>query len=199
MSARLDAAAAAAALRAGALVALPTDTVYGLGASIAHPASVRKLFALKGRPEGVPLPVVVASVAEARALCPAWPELAERLAGEFWPGALTLAVAAAPGLAALVGSGSGLVGLRVPDHAVLRAVLADVGPVALTSANRHGEPPCATADEVDAAFAGPELAGVLDAGRCDGEVSTVVEVDAGWRVVREGAIGAAALAAALSA
>ena len=87
----------------------------------------------------------------------------------------------------------------MPDHALLREVLADVGPVALTSANRHGEPPCTTADEVDAAFAGSVLAGVLDAGRCDGVVSTVVEVDGGWRVVREGALDAAALAAALRA
>jgi L-threonylcarbamoyladenylate synthase len=89
----------------------------------------------------------------------------------------------------------------VPDHATLRAVLAEVGPVALTSANRHGEAPCTTADEVDAAFEGTGLAGVLDAGRCDGEVSTVVEVgaDGEWRVVREGAIGAAELDAALRA
>jgi L-threonylcarbamoyladenylate synthase len=189
--------AVAAALRAGELVALPTDTVYGVGAAVSSPASVRALFALKGRPGGRALPVVVASAAEAVALSADWPDVAARLAGAFWPGALTLVVAAPDGLAALVGSGTGRVGLRVPDHAGLLAVLAESGPVALTSANRHGEAPCTTAAEVDAAFAGTDLAGVLDAGRCDAEVSTVVEADGGWRVVRAGAIGAPALAAAL--
>ena len=130
---------------------------------------------------------------------PGLAESAERLAGEFWPGALTLVVAAAPGLAALVAVG--IWPRRACACPTTRsfARCSPRRPARADERQRHGEPPCATADEVDAAFAGPELAGVLDAGRCDGEVSTVVEVDAGWRVVREGAIGAAALAAALSA
>lgn len=198
MIARLDAAAAAAALLEGELVALPTDTVYGVGASIANSDSVRALFALKGRPVGVPLPVVAATTREAEALTSAWPDEAARLAAAFWPGALTLAVPGAGELAALVGSETGRVGLRVPDHDVLRAVLELAGPIALTSANRHREPPCATAEEVDAAFAGGALGGVVDGGRCDGAVSSVVEVDGGWRLVREGAIPEAALVAALA-
>ncbi|MGH9020747.1 MAG: L-threonylcarbamoyladenylate synthase, partial [Acidimicrobiales bacterium] len=194
VTALLDAAGATAGLLAGRVVGLPTDTVYGLGASVAAPAAVSQIFELKRRPDGLALPVVVADESVLTHWGATWDPVARRLAASFWPGALTIVVAADPALARLVGSRSGQVGFRVPDHDALRSILADVGPVALTSANRHGEAPCHDANEVRAAFAGSDVAGVFDAGRCDGAVSSVVVIDGdGWRVTRSGAIGDAAL------
>jgi L-threonylcarbamoyladenylate synthase len=194
---RLDLDGAVAALRAGEVVALPTDTVYGLGASLATPAAVERLYELKDRPGHVPLPVVCASEVQARALCPRWPDAAGRLAAEWWPGALTIVVGARDEVARLVHGPGGRVGFRVPDLAALRELLEATGPIALTSANEHGEPPCTSVERVEEAFAGRgELAGVLDGGVRDGVVSTVVELDAdgGWRILREGAVSEASLA-----
>jgi tRNA threonylcarbamoyl adenosine modification protein (Sua5/YciO/YrdC/YwlC family) len=169
-----------------------------VGASIASPEAVAALFALKRRPTSSPLPVVAATRAALDPLVRAWPPGAERLDGAMWPGALTLVVAASGELCRLVRSTSGRVGFRVPDDPVLTALLAASGPLALTSANEHGAAPCVSAEGVLATFAGRDLAGVLDAGLRDGEVSTVVEFDGDeWRVVRAGAIPVERIAAAL--
>lgn len=190
MSRRLSRDEAAALLGDGEVVAVATDTVYGLAASLARPEAVARLFAIKGRPRTVALPVLVASPAAIEDLGVAWPAPARALADAFWPGALTIVVAVPRPLAVLVGAEDS-VGFRVPDDAILRGVLEEVGPLAVTSANEHGRPPCRDAEAVLAAFEGrDELAGVLDDGRRDGEVSTVVAVDGpGWRVVRAGALG----------
>lgn len=193
MSRAVDLDAAVAALGEGGVVALPTDTVYGVAASIRFPEAVASLFALKRRPSSLALPVLVASPAALHDLVTDWPDVADRLARALWPGALTLVVGATPALCALVHAPRGRVGFRVPDDPGLVALLTRSGPLALTSANAHGEAPCTSADEVRAAFAPrDELAGVLDGGRRDGQVSTVVEVtDEGWQVLREGAISTA--------
>jgi tRNA threonylcarbamoyl adenosine modification protein (Sua5/YciO/YrdC/YwlC family) len=190
---------AVAALRSGGVVALPTDTVYGIGASLEHPEAVEALFTLKRRPGAVALPVVAASAGALAGLVSRWPRDASRLADEFWPGALTIVVEARGSLGALVHSATSRVGFRVPDDDLLVAVLAATGPLALTSANEHGAAPCVTAEVVREVFAGRhELAGVLDGGRRDAAVSTVVDFDGeGWRVVREGAITVSRLSAAL--
>ncbi len=179
-------------------MALPSDTVYGVGAAIAHPQAVARLFGLKGRPTSVALPVIIDDVAAVERLAVTWSARAARLADAYWPGALTIVVAAEAALARLVGASSA-VGLRVPDDDTLRAIARSVGPIAFTSANRHGDPPCTSAPAVLAAFAGDDaLAGVLDGGDRSGAVSSVVDV-AGepWRLVRAGAIDVDALAAVL--
>ena len=198
MTARLDREGAIDALLGGGIVALPSDTVYGVGAAIAHPQAVARLFGLKGRPTSVALPVIIDDVAAVERLAVTWSARAARLADAYWPGALTIVVAAEAALVRLVGASSA-VGLRVPDDDTLRAIARAVGPIAFTSANRHGDPPCTSAPAVLAAFAGDDaLAGVLDGGDRSGAVSSVVDV-AGepWRLVRAGAIDVDALAAVL--
>ncbi len=195
---RLDRDQAVASLRRGDVVALPSDTVYGVGASLAHPAAVARLFTLKGRPTTVALPVIVAGAADVAALGVNWTDRAVRLADAFWPGALTIVVDAPRDLARVVGSQGG-VGLRLPDDDVLVDVVRRVGPIALTSANRHGEPPCTSADAVLESFAeSRDLAGVLDAGVRHAVVSSVVDVtEPTWRLVRAGAVSVDELVAVL--
>ncbi len=179
----------------GAVVALATDTVYGLAASLAHPGALAALFALKRRPGNVALPVLVDGVAQIEALGVTWPARAARLSGALWPGALTIVVPAPASLARLVGSANASVGFRCPGDDELRRLLTRTGPLAVSSANEHGEAPCTTAAQVRAAFAGRPLAGVLDGGVRDRPVSTVVElVGDSWHVRREGALAREVLA-----
>ncbi len=189
MTGRLDRDGAIAALARGEVVALPTDTVYGVGAALSHPAAVARLFTLKGRPTTIALPVIVDDVASVGSLGVDWPQRAARLADACWPGALTIVVGAPAALATLVGSDHG-VGLRLPDDEILRDVVGLVGPVALTSANRHGEAPCTDAASVLRSFAGSrDLAGVLDGGERAGVVSSVVDLTGPrWRLLRPGAV-----------
>lgn len=197
---RLSLEEAVEALGDGGVVAVPTDTVYGLAARLDRPDAVAAIFALKRRPESVALPVLVADPADLGALGVALGPLGARLAERFWPGALTLVATAPAGLAATVHARAATVGVRVPADPVARDLLARTGPLAVTSANEHGEPPCTSAADVAAVFEGREgLAGVLDGGVRAAAVSTVVDVT-GERpvVVREGSIGAPAIEAALA-
>jgi L-threonylcarbamoyladenylate synthase len=178
-----------AALRAGAVVALPTDTVYGLAVDPSVAGSTGVLFALKARPETVDLPVLIATIEQAESLAgpTGLSSVALRLAHAFWPGPLTMVVPRRPGLDWVLGAHAQTIGLRVPDHAVARALCHEVGPLATTSANRHGEAPCADAECVRRAF-GPGVV-VVDGGRCAGAPSTVVSVvDDVPRCIREGAL-----------
>jgi L-threonylcarbamoyladenylate synthase len=186
-------------LRAAAIVAVPTDTVYGVAASLVHPVAVKRLFEIKRRPTTTALPILIDSLGSIELLGVTWPSGAERLSEAFWPGALTIVVAVPHELAALVGSTRDTGGFRIPNHALLREVLIDVGPLAVSSANDHGEVPCRRAAEVIDVFAGRDgLVGVLDGAEGTGEVSTVVEVDeATWRVLRQGSISREDLAIAL--
>jgi tRNA threonylcarbamoyl adenosine modification protein (Sua5/YciO/YrdC/YwlC family) len=184
----------------GGVVALPTDTVYGVAASLVHGDAVASLFLLKNRPAGVPLPVLVHALSPIQEIDVEWSELAQRLSEEFWPGPLTIVVPASRELALSVGGSGDTVGVRVPNDELLLSLLRESGPLAVTSANAHGEPPCHFAQEVLAALAGDRLAGVLDDGERRGEVSTVVEVsESSWRVLREGAVTAERIAAVLEA
>jgi L-threonylcarbamoyladenylate synthase len=181
---------ASAVLRDGGVIALPTDTVYGLAASVNDPDAVAQLFALKQRPTHVSLPVLVADEAAAVALSSAWPEAATALAARWWPGALTMIVPASDEVARRVHA-QGSVGVRVPNDPDLRALIQAAGPLCVTSANQHGEEPCADPASVQRAFAGTALAGVVNGALRNLAVSTVVDLTAGCDIVREGAISRA--------
>jgi tRNA threonylcarbamoyl adenosine modification protein (Sua5/YciO/YrdC/YwlC family) len=185
-------------LAGGSVLAVPTDTVYGLAAVVGDRAAVGRLSALKRRPAELPIAVLCASVDEARDLSSSWPPGAAALSAALWPGPLTLVVPATSDLASRLGSTSS-VGVRVPDDAICRALLERTGPLAVTSANLHGAPPATTAAGVLALFEGTDLVGVLDAGARDGEVSSVVDVTGVMpEIVREGALSRDALLALLT-
>lgn len=186
---------ARAVLARAGVVAAPTDTVYGLLANALAPEAVARVYALKGRGFDKPLPVLVASGAQARALAGALPPAFERLTAAFWPGALTLVVPASPSLPAALTAGSGTVGLRQADLPLIAALLAAAGfPLTGTSANRSGAPEATTGSEVEAQL-GAELELILDGGPAGGGRPSTVVTLTGPRpvVVREGAIAAARL------
>lgn len=167
---------AAEILRAGGLVAFPTETVYGLGANALDAAAVEKIFAAKQRPHWDPVIVHVADVAAARALTTSWPESASRLAQAFWPGPLTMLLPRASTIPDLCTAGRANVGLRLPAHPVARALIAAAGvPVAAPSANLFGHTSPTTAEHVLADLDG-RIDAVLDAGGCSvGVESTVLD------------------------
>jgi len=184
-----EVAVAAAALRRGALVAYPTETFYGLGALASLPQALSRLAAAKLRPEGKPLPLLAFDADAAFALWREVPPVARLLAQEFWPGPLTLVVAAAPGLPVEVAAG-GSVGVRVPGLELARELsrLAG-GAIVSTSANPSGGPsPTSPADLSPGFLARIDL--VLDGGPTPGGLpSTVVEVGAsGAKLLRAGAV-----------
>lgn len=156
---------AASALRAGEPIVLPTDTVYGL-ASL--PSSMEPLYVLKGRPESVPIAILIDSLEQAASIAE-MSDLTERLAHAFWPGPLTIV---RPRV-----DGAGTVAVRCPDHAFVRLLAQRVGPMAVTSANRHGEPTPTEAGAAAASLAG-DVAVVIDGGPCRGTASTVVDATA---------------------
>ncbi len=188
-------AAAAAILRAGGLVAVPTETVYGLAARADDGAAVAGIYAAKGRPSFNPLIVHVADVGQAAALAEFAP-LARRLAAAFWPGPLTLVLPrrADAAVASLVTAGLDTIALRCPAHPVVQALIAAVGPLAAPSANASGRISPTRAAHVLASL---DEVMVIDAGPCAAGVeSTIVAVeDAGWRVLRPGALAVEALEA----
>jgi tRNA threonylcarbamoyl adenosine modification protein (Sua5/YciO/YrdC/YwlC family) len=193
-----QAAEVARALCAGAIVAIPTDTVYGLAALPTDATAVARLVELKGRGAGQPIAMLFDAI-EAVAPYLDDPAALERVR-RFWPGALTAVVRAkaGSGLVPPVIAKAGTVGVRQPDDELTRRVLRGCGGVlAATSANRHGEPPTTSAAEVVEAF-GATMA-VLDGGpRSGGLPSTVVDLTVEPpRVLREGAVSAEALGVAL--
>jgi len=184
---------AVAALRAGAVVAVPTDTVYGLAVDPGQAQAVARLFTLKERPSEVALPVLVDGRQQVSAVTGPLGSAAEHLAGRYWPGPLTLVVPRRRTFTTDLGgppSARRTVGVRWPDHPVIRALCRELGPLAVTSANVHGLPPATRAEEVAGIFAGhDDLAVILDGGVCNGTPSTVVECRGpALRCLREGAI-----------
>jgi len=188
---------AAALLRSGALVAFPTETVYGLGGLAKNPASLGKIFAAKGRPATHPLIAHVRTAAEAATLTTRWDARAQALAERFWPGPLTLVVPRAPSLPPSLSGGKPTVALRSPAHPVAQALLAAVGePLAAPSANKYQTLSPTTAAHVARAF-GDEVALVLDGGPCAaGLESTVLDLTVDPpAVLRPGALPLASLRA----
>lgn len=164
-------------LRAGAIVAFPTDTVYGVGADCLDAAAVERLFQAKLRPRGKPIALLAGLRMDLSAVVARWPQRAAVLAERFWPGALTVVVDATPRLPVAVTAGSGKIGIRVPNHPIAQALIGGLGrPVAATSANLSGQASPRTARDVAASLAG-RVPLILDAGPCPGGVeSTVVDV-----------------------
>jgi tRNA threonylcarbamoyl adenosine modification protein (Sua5/YciO/YrdC/YwlC family) len=181
-------------LAAGGVVVLPTDTVYGLAALPTDAGASARLFAMKGRGVDVPVAVLCASAEQALALAdePLAPGVAA-VAERWWPGPLTLVLPRRPGVALHLGEPRHTIGLRVPDDELVRAVADRVGPIAATSANRHGQPTAVTAQEATDQL-GPDVDLVVDGGRLEGRSSTVIDATAEpWRVLREGPLDAAAI------
>ena len=194
-----DIARAIAILRAGGLVAFPTETVYGLGADASNPEAIRKVFAAKGRPHDHPLIVHVASTAQLTDWAREVPPAAHTLAKKFWPGPLTLILKRAQGVSDVVTGGQDTVALRVPSHPVAQALLrAFGGGVVGPSANRYGRVSATTAEHVRQEF-GDTVDCVLDGGACDvGIESTLVDLSgAKPALLRPGWITASEIEAAL--
>lgn len=188
MATESDIRKAAEILRTGGLVVFPTETVYGLGANALDASAVEKIFDLKGRPATSPLIVHVESIEQARHLADIWPEEAERLAHDYWPGPLTLVVSKKPIVPHIVTAGLPTVGLRIPRHPVALALLRATGlPIAAPSANRFTQLSPTTSQHVREAF-GYETPFLLEGGPCKvGIESTVIAVTPdGLEVLRPG-------------
>lgn len=178
------------ALKNGGLVAVPTETVYGLAACGFSEEAVAELYEVKDRPEKKPLSLMVAGKDAMDALCREVPPMAKKLADIYWPGPLTIVLNAKPCVPDIVRAGGGTVGLRCPDHPQLRALLEKVDfPLAAPSANPSGEKSPVTAEEVWSYFDG-RIDGVIDGGRCTlGKESTIIDLSkTPYTVLREGAV-----------
>jgi L-threonylcarbamoyladenylate synthase len=180
---------AVAAVRAGEVVVMPTDTVYGIGADAFSAEAVASLLAAKGRGREMPPPVLVPSVQTVDGLATEVPRWARDLIEAFWPGPLTLVFRAQSSLMWDLGDTNGTVALRMPQDDIALAVLQEVGPMAVTSANLTGSPPATTVTDA-AAQLGAAVSVYLDGGRALGtEVSTIIDCTADTpRTLRAGAI-----------
>ncbi len=174
----------------GGVVALPTDTVYGIAGSLAHREALRRIYEIKGRSASAPLPVLVSSSKAVEHLVHDISHDVGLLLDLFWPGPLTVVLPARAGMPDEVTAGTGTVGLRMPNHPLTIEVIERAGgAIACTSANRSGESPGVTSAEVGATI-GPDLDLILDGGDAPGGVpSTVIAIEVeSLRLIREGAI-----------
>lgn len=177
-------------LKNGGVVAIPTDTLYGLAADVFNPAAVDRIFAIKGRPEGLALPVLMNGWEQVQRVAENLPSQAKDLADRFWPGALTLVVPKAPGLPDRLTAGGPTVAVRMPDHpAPIELIDGLGGPITGTSANISG-----SADRLNLAELTAELEGrvdyiVTEGPEPKGTASTVIDITSGQpKLLREGAI-----------
>jgi L-threonylcarbamoyladenylate synthase len=176
-------------ISSGGVVAIPTDTVYGIAASLAYPAALDRIYEIKGRPDRMPLPVLVSSV-DALSHLVALEDAVVPLLDAFWPGPLTVVLPASARVPGRVLGPGNTIGVRLPNHPIAIEVIDKAGgAIACTSANRTGEEPGHTATEVATSIGG-QLDLILDSGRAPGGVSsTVVAIDGvTLRFIREGAI-----------
>jgi tRNA threonylcarbamoyl adenosine modification protein (Sua5/YciO/YrdC/YwlC family) len=182
-------AAAVEAVQRGDLVVLPTDTVYGIGADAFKPWAITALQNAKGRGRANPPPVLVGSRHTVDGLVFGLPAAARDLMEAFWPGGLTIVVEHAPSLQWDLGDTAGTVGLRMPLHPVALEVLRETGPMGVSSANKHGEPPALTAEAAREQL-GYSVSVYLEAGESPEPVaSTIVDVTGERpRVLRAGAV-----------
>ena len=175
------------ALRAGRLVVIPTDTVYGVAARPDIPGAIAAIFEAKGRPEDKAIPILGASRDDLEVVA-LFDDAARRLAERFWPGPLTLVLSRASDFEVdLGGTDPGTIAVRVPAHDVAIELLRRSGPLAVTSANRSGAPASTTVEQARSSL-GDSVAVYLDAGVCDDEPSTVAVVAGGLRVLRPGPV-----------
>ena len=171
-------------LKSGGIVAIPTDTVYGLGADPFNADAVQRLYTLKGRPDGKPIPLVLSSVDDVYRVAQNLPDYFFHLTDRFWPGGLTIIVEAKDLLPVLTAGGH-TVGVRIPNNPLLLNILqAFGGPAAITSANLSGEPPATSPQEI-----GEELASridvIVDGGKTPGPIpSTVYDISVSPPLIR---------------
>jgi len=177
-------------LRAGGVVAFPTDTVYGVGCDLWSPVAVERLYAAKGRPPGLAIPVLVSSPEHVGLVAQDVPPAYAELVARFWPGALTVVVRRRPEVPVVLTAGKPTVAVRMPAHDLaLRLIAAVGGALAVTSANLSGRPPAETAEQVWADLGG-RIALVIDGGRAPvGLPSSIVDLTFDPpRLLREGAL-----------
>ena len=177
-------------VKGGGVVAIPTDTLYGLAAPALDDAAVRRVFRLKGRPSGMALPLLVAEAGEISRWAADIPDVAWALVRRFWPGALTIVLKRNEVVPDSICGGADTIGLRLPDHWVPRSICRALGgPITGTSANRTGQPGATTPGAVRDEF-GDELDMIVDGGEAaGGPPSTVVSLtEANPRVLRQGSV-----------
>mgnify|MGYP006286294571 CR=1 FL=1 len=193
-----DVADVAEILNSGGVVVIPTDTVYGVAARVADADAVARLFQVKRRPADVALPVFVENLEGVVDAGGRLPASAQTLAHAFWPGAMTLVIPAVASMAARVGSREPTIGFRLPDDDFVQELVVRTGPLAVTSANSHGEPPCTTFDAVVAGFSDSSgVDALVDGGERGGAVSTVIKCnESGYEILREGALSPEQIGAA---
>jgi L-threonylcarbamoyladenylate synthase len=186
-------------LQQGGVVAIPTETYYGLGVDPFNLTALRNLAKVKRRPEGKPILLLIGAREQLPDLVDSIPPAAAALMEAFWPGPLTIVFPARAGVHELITAGTGTVGVRWTSLTTLANILQLVGPLTGTSANRAGETPARTAQEVQEAL-GDEIDLIVDAGAMPGGVpSTVIQVQGQTQIVREGAIARASIRQALRA
>jgi len=185
---------AADAIRKGRPALIPTDTVYGLAADPRNPSAIAKLFEIKGRPDTNPLPILVGSIDDAKLCANPWPKTAHALAEALWPGPLTIVVPKADWVPKEVVAGNKTVGLRQPNHPLTLQLLNLTGPLACTSANRSGQTPINTPDNVPIEFTNANLT-ILSAGTLPAsQPSTVIDVSQStMNILRPGPISKATI------
>jgi L-threonylcarbamoyladenylate synthase len=173
----------------GELIVVPTDTVYGIGTRPDDPVATARLFDAKQRPRELEVPVLASTLAQLGTVA-RFDDRSERLAEAFWPGPLTLVLPRTPLSSAWeLGGDPDTLGVRIPDHRLTRVVLAATGPLAVTSANRSGEPPARTCDELEEVFGDLVRVYLCQDEPLEGPASTVVDVAHGRpRLVRVGAV-----------
>ena len=183
------------AIARGELVVMPTDTVYGVAADAFSPAAVQRLLDAKGRGRQSPPPVLVPGVTTLEALVESVPQAVRDLVEEFWPGGLTIVLPVQPSLVWDLGETRGTVAVRMPAHRLALALLEETGPLAVSSANKTGQPAAITATDAEAML-GDSIAVYLDDGISDtGVASTIIDatslvtgIDPVVRVLRDGAV-----------
>ena len=181
---------AATAMIDGKIVAFPTDTVYGVGCASDNDKAIADLYALKGRPSGLRMPLLLSDLSQIEQVAPTMPEIAETLAAKYWPGPLTLIVRSHPHVSQQITRNGNTVAIRIPAHYMPRKLAKLIGtPIIGTSANKSGKSACTTYEAVTLAFPSG-LAAILNGGVCDiGVESTIVDcTSAELRLVRQGAL-----------
>lgn len=172
----------------GGIVAVPTETYYGLGVNPCDARAVDRLLRIKGRDEGKPLLVLIGQLTHLSGLVQDVPAIAQFLMDNLWPGPLTMVLTAHPSVPANLTAGTGTIGVRLSPCTVLRELLEQVGPLTGTSANRAGAAPAQTAAQVQEAF-GDAIDLIIDAGPTPGGLpSTVIDARDGVRILRDGAV-----------
>jgi L-threonylcarbamoyladenylate synthase len=176
-------------LKQGGLVAFPTDTVYGLGASSGIPLAVERIYQVKQRPQNLALPLLLAEPSQISEVASYVSPVAWLLIRKFLPGALTIVLPSSKSVSRIITGGGKTIAVRIPAHPLAIALIRGVGmPIVGTSANLSGWPSALTTDEVRSQF-GDKIDLVIDGGRCPGRESTIVDVTGKVpRVLREGAI-----------